>query len=259
MDEIDRICRKYDLKYSLYAGSLIGAVRHQGVIPWDDDIDVCMPRKDYDKFFELCKTELNPKFRTVTINNTKYYGYGFSKVTLKGTKVMQHGLQKKENIFELWVDIFPYDNVPDSIGSKHFHNWYNYFLIKLLEERYDGIYGIPNIAKRICFTLLHVINLFIPPKIEKKALIENMTKYKYKNTKEITSLSSPYKYYHECLPSNFFESLDEYNFCGRKYFGYHNYDFYLSKIYGDYMKLPPENKRHTHNLEIIDMKDYKNE
>lgn len=256
MDEIDRICRKHNLKYSLFAGSLIGAVRHKGIIPWDDDIDICMPRKDYELFFNICKKELKPEFGVTSIETKSDYGYGFSKITLKGTQIRQNGLNKGNNIFELWVDIFPYDCIPNSRLKQIKQNYKNYFLVKALEEKYDGIYGNKNFIKLFGFEILHIINLIIPPSVLKRQLIHNMTNYNNKNAKEITCLSSSYKYEKERLPSNYFDDLSEYDFCGRKYFGYTNYDYYLSKIYGDYMKLPPENKRHTHNLEIINLGIY---
>ena len=61
VDEIDRICKKYDIKYTLFAGSLLGAVRHKGIIPWDDDIDIAMPREDFEYFFRVCEKELDHK------------------------------------------------------------------------------------------------------------------------------------------------------------------------------------------------------
>ncbi len=256
MDEIDALCRKHGIKYSLFAGSLLGAVRHKGIIPWDDDIDICMPRKDYDRFFEICSNELNSKFGIVTIFNTRHFGYGFSKVVLKGTRIKQNGLMKGNNIFELWIDVFPYDNVPNNKIKMFFHNYYNYLLVKLLEERYDGIFGKSGIVKRVCFIGLHFLNWLIQADSEKNWLINNMTRFNNDTTKEITCLASPYKYIKECLPSNFFENLTEYDFCGRKYYGYKDFDYYLNKIYGDYMKIPPPEERHTHNLEIIDLGVY---
>lgn len=256
MDEIDRICRKHNLRYSLFAGSLIGAVRHNGIIPWDDDIDICMPREDYDIFLEICQKELKKEFGVISMETKSDYGYGFSKIILKGTKIRQVGLNKGNSIFQLWVDIFPYDCIPNSIFKQKIHSFKNYFLVKILEERYDGIYGNKNLVKIVIFGLLHVINSIIPSSFLKNQLKNNMTKYNKEVTNEITCLSSPYKYEKEKLPATFFDKLSDYDFCGRKYLGYTDYDFYLTKIYGDYMKIPPKNKRHTHNLEIIDFGVY---
>lgn len=256
MDEIDRLCRLHNFKYSLFAGSLIGAIRHNGIIPWDDDIDICMPREDYNAFLETCKKELKKEFSVTSIETKSEYGYGFSKITLCGTKIKQNGLYKGNNIFQLWVDIFPYDCIPNSKIKQKIQNYKNYFLVKLLEERYDGIYGKKTFIKIVIYSIFHIINFIIPSHILKEKLVNNMTKYNKDDAKEITCLSSPYKYEREILPASFFDKLSDYNFCGRKYLGFSNYDFYLTKIYGDYMKLPPENKRHTHNLEIIDLGVY---
>lgn len=251
MDEIDSICRKNKIRYSLSSGSLLGAVRHKGIIPWDDDIDVCMLRTDYDRFFDLCKTELGERFGMITIENKEDYGYGFSKIVLHGTKIKQIGLKEGQNVFEVWVDVFPYDHVPSSKLKRFFHKYYNYYLIKLLEERYDGIYGDTGIFKRLCFSALHMINKYTDADKAKRKLIKNMKKYNNEESMYITSLSGFYKYEKEILPKDFFDKLSEYKFSGRTYYGFANYDYYLQRLYGNYMKLPPEEKRHTHNVELV--------
>ncbi len=256
VDEIDRICKKYDIKYTLFAGSLLGAVRHKGIIPWDDDIDIAMPREDFEYFFRVCEKELDHKFNVVNIENTERYGYGFSKLTLKKTKIVQKDIKNGNNIFEIWVDVFPYDNIPDSKFLSFKQNIINYFITKVLEERFDGIWGHPGILKRICYGIFHIFNMFISAEKLKKKLVNNMIKYNKKETLFISCICGYYGYSAEIMPRNIFDDLAEYEFSERLLKGFRDYDSYLRAIYGDYMELPPEGKRHTHNLEIIDWGDY---
>lgn len=253
--EIDRICRVNDIKYSLWAGTLIGAVRHRGFIPWDDDFDIAMPRDDYNRFLQIAQKELKEEFGIISINNKKKYGYGFAKITLKGTNIEQIGNKNGKNL-EIWVDIFPYDRVPDSKIKRFIQNKKNYFLMKLLEEKYDGLYGRASTIKKLSFGLLHLLNYIIDEEKAKKSLDKNMMKYENENTSYITCISSPYGYIKEMLLSNYFEKLEEYEFEGCKFLGFANYNDYLSQIYGDYMVLPPEEKRHIHNLVIHDFGPY---
>lgn len=254
MCEIDKICKNYNLKYSLWAGSLIGAIRHNGFIPWDDDLDIAMPRDDYEKFCMIFKNIRNTKFSLVSLDD-HMYGYGFSKVILNGTRIEQLGVKNGKNL-EIWVDIFPYDNIPNSKFGRILQKSKNYFFMKLLEEKYDGIYGKKNPLKFLGFKFLHLLNLVINDNWSKLKLDNNMKKYDKIHTSHISCLSSPYGYYKEILPSDFFNDICEHKFEDYYFSIFNEYDFYLKKIYGDYMKLPPIEKRHVHNLVIHDFGEY---
>lgn len=255
MDEIDRICKKNSITYTLWAGSLIGAVRHNGFIPWDDDLDVAMLRSDYERFIESCKSDLRPEFSVVSMDTKDTYGYGFCKVVLKNTNVEQLGVKNGKKL-EIWLDIFPYDDIPNSKFLRKKQYAINYFLMKVLEERFDGIVGEADIVKKTCFAFFHILNLFIPSGFLKKKLQKNMIRYNGKGYLKCSSLSSPYGYFKEILSKSEFSDMTEYEFEDRKYLGFSNYDYYLTKIYGDYMKLPPENKRHIHNIKVHDFANY---
>ena len=258
-DEIDRICKKHNINYSMYGGTLIGAVRHKGFIPWDDDFDIAMLRSDYEKFLEICLIELDGKFNIITMDNTDDYGYNFIKITLKGTKVLQGKYSKlKDKYSEIWVDVFPMDNVPAGKIQKIVHQAKNYLYIKLLEERFDGISeDEKRITKRFAFKALSTFNAIIPVKSLKKGLKKNSIKYSKTRTEKITSLSSCYGYDRETLPSRVFEKYTEMEFEGRKYQAVVDYDLWLTNVFGDYMKLPPVEKRVTHGFTEVDFGIYK--
>ncbi len=111
--EFKRICVKHGLKYSLAYGTLIGAVRHKGFIPWDDDIDFLMPREDYEKFIELCKTELNPRFALRSLAESDYI-YHFIKIDDTTTTLKEHYNKDKNYKGGVYIDIFPIDVAPQS-------------------------------------------------------------------------------------------------------------------------------------------------
>ena len=258
-DEIDRICRKHNINYSMYGGTLIGAVRHKGFIPWDDDFDIAMLRTDYERFIDICKNELNTKFDIVSMDNSSDYGYNFIKITLKGTKVLQGDYSKlKDKYSQIWVDVFPMDNVPNDRMKKALHKFRNYICIKLLEERFDGLRSNEKNKKKIfVYKILGFLNRIIPASFLKQRLKRNSIKYALQNTEFITSLSSCYGYDKEMLPRTIFEEFQDYDFEGRKYRAVKNYDLWLTKVFGDYMKLPPVDKRVTHGFTEVDFGEYK--
>lgn len=115
MIELDRICKAYDIKYTLAYGTLIGAIRHRGFIPWDDDIDVFMLREDLLKLREICKTELNERFFYQNHETDKEYYYLFDKIRLNGTIFKETYLSKYNIHHGVYLDIFPVDKLPDDL------------------------------------------------------------------------------------------------------------------------------------------------
>lgn len=110
--EIKRICEKHDIKYFLIAGTLLGAVRHKGFIPWDDDMDIGLLREDYERFVDLCKTELSDQFELIN-EELPNYGLPFIKIQLKGTTFLEKSAPKYPCGNGIYVDCFPIDRMPD--------------------------------------------------------------------------------------------------------------------------------------------------
>lgn len=247
MDEIDRICRNNSIRYTLWAGSMIGAVRHNGFIPWDDDLDIALERSEYDRFLELCDKELSDRFSVVSIERTPNYGYGFAKIVLEDTDVEQLGVKNGKGL-KMWVDVFPYDVVPENSKRQIIQDKTNYFFMKVLEEKYDGVYGNKGVLKKICFGFFHIINIFVSADYLKRKLNNNMRKYACESSHLLSCMSSPYGYKRELIDRSMFDDIIDYLFEDKKYMGFKKYDAYLSRVYGDYMKLPPEDKRHSHNI-----------
>ena len=107
LDEIVRICKKHKLQYFLLAGTCLGAVRHSGFIPWDDDIDIGMPREDYEKFLNIALDELDEKYFLQYYKTDENYYLGFAKVRKNNTSFITKGFEKKKGHQGFFVDIFP--------------------------------------------------------------------------------------------------------------------------------------------------------
>lgn len=113
LSDIDRVCKEHSLCYCLYAGTMLGAVRHGGFIPWDDDLDLCMPRKDYDRFAEIFSEECGGDYWVQEVRRDPSYDLSFMKVRHKGT-LFREFTEPDNDKAGLFIDIFPLENVPDN-------------------------------------------------------------------------------------------------------------------------------------------------
>lgn len=110
MSEFKRICDKYNIDYFLMFGTMLGAVRHKGFIPWDDDVDFGMLRSEYNRFMDIVSDELNPKFRIENIFSMEDNCFLFSKIKYKGTEMVDFYNNGLKQNHEIWIDIFPFEN-----------------------------------------------------------------------------------------------------------------------------------------------------
>lgn len=242
--EFDRICRKYNIKYSIDGGTFLGAIRHKGFIPWDCDIDVVIMREDYEKFFEICKTELDTKrFFLQDYKTDKYYRWGYARLLRNETIFLRAGHEHLKSKNGIFIDIFTMDSVPDNKISRNIHKFSCFIIRKALWSKVGqrvhpnpimrGIYKIVSlIPKKVIFNIRNMI-----------ADICNRNK----NTELIRHMCSPHpKQYSYGFPRKLFDNLSEYEFEGHKFLGFSEYDWYLKSIYNDYMKLPSEEERKDH-------------
>ena len=251
-DEIIRICKKYNLKYALIGGSTLGAVRHHGFIPWDDDIDLGMPRKDYEKFCELCKTELDAKrFMLQNFDTEPNCGLIFGKVRRLNTTLSEYYSYHIDMNQGVWVDIFPYDYVSNNattrksdIRSLKFYQ--NLYIIKCGYKFPNNRSNTLKIAYDIAKGGLRLWS--------KNRLIKKVKQIMIKYDKDTTDYIFPYGGVYtdkDLLPGDTFDNLIQVSFEGRKVNIYKEFDKYLTTLYGDYMKLPPVEKRGNGSGHIV--------
>lgn len=236
MSSIDEYCRKNGLRYTLAYGTLIGAIRHKGYIPWDDDIDIWMPRPDYMKFM---KEFSHPYFKAYCAEYTPEWDHFIAKVCDDRT-IIDEGHGDKCGVY---VDVFPVDGWPDNEKDikKHYAKvmrrlrmWSSLHYTQHLKIcRFNGL------SKNIKIVVSKFLGLFSNSTHALRKMLDSKTKYSYENSSKVGSLTCG----NWAVPRCYFDKLIETEFEGRLYLVSEQYDALLRAVFGDYMQLPPEDER----------------
>ena len=237
---VDETCRKHHLTYYLWAGSMIGAVRHKGFIPWDDDIDIAMPRPDYEKLIKHCKDWLPEPMEFICAENNDFFPGTFGKICDASTTLIER--KHYHLVTGIYIDVFPLDGVP----SNPLLRWINYQKYNLYERLIYFTFRDPYKHGHgpSCWIPLLCRKLFNVPRLCQK-LRRVMTKYDY----EKSSLVADYDdVYHGALPKTVIGTPTPYTFEGNQVLGVENYDKYLSNKYGGYMTIPDKPHQRQHNF-----------
>ena len=254
--ELDRICKKNNIEYFLDGGTLLGAVRHQGFIPWDDDLDVGMFRKDYNKFVKIINEELNDKYFFQNCENDIYFGYMFGKLRIKNTKYTEKICKKAKASDGIFIDVFPFDNISsnEKESKRNFMKVASLRIMLLLKNNY--IVETNTLIKKMEKIILKVASLFISKKGIIKKINKIVNKYNDVDTGYVTNFSTPY-FNKSRFNKQWLNERTLLNFENGKYMCPKNYDSYLKYIYNDYMTLPPIEKRVSHGIVDIEFEDGK--
>lgn len=247
--EIKRVCKKNGINYFLVGGTLIGAVRHKGFIPWDDDLDMGMLREDFEKFLKIAPEELGEGFFLQTWDTDPEYGHAFAKVRMNGTVYREKADSAKKTHQGFFVDIFPYDNIPDD----------NEELARMAESIME------------CRTLMHMKGGMTPwkanpvfykrwkayfkfrkirnraSKIPRQQLIDefnsHMLRYNGTVTNRVCQESGGARFGKYPINREFLSEFTDLSFEDDEFQCPKRYDEFLRSIYGDYMQLPPVEQR----------------
>ena len=154
--EFDRVCRKNHIRYTLTGGTLLGAVRHGGFIPWDDDADVSMLRVEYEKFRKACETDLGDSYYFQDMKNTHGYRWGYGKLRKRNTLFLREHQEHMPYMQGVFIDIFPLDGVPDNYFLRSLKNFQCFCVRKILWSRVGKV-GEKNFWKRQAYKALDKI------------------------------------------------------------------------------------------------------
>ena len=248
---IKRICEENDIKYFLASGTLLGAVKYKGYIPWDDDIDICLFRSDYLRLIDAIEKDNNPDFEMLTVYNTKDYYYPYAKLVHKRTKLLDNAKEiKKMGVF---IDIFPMDsfnsNVEEIFKKYRFLRNLTSKRMKIKNNIEKSNFLKPEkkeikykFIKDLIYEIVHIISLPLGYNYWAKLLDKKLSQkkgYEY--------VAILYKDVPKIFPFKLFQEISEYEFEGYRFTSVKNYDCYLSTIYGKYKKDLPKNKQITHH------------
>lgn len=237
--EVDRICRKCGINYTLDGGTLIGAVRHKGFIPWDDDLDITFIHEEYEKFYEACKTELDTeRFFFQDYRTDPNYRWGYGKLRRKNTEYIKYGQQMLKQKTGICIDIFDFEYLPDNEKARKRHKCKMFCIRKTLYSAM-GRKNEKNLFLRAWYSLLYLIPKDPIFKVKNRIC----ERYNRMHTQSVLCMMWPTSTVPNGYPRELFNQYVDIEFEGMYFMAAKGYETILKMHYGDYMKLPPESER----------------
>lgn len=256
LKEVVNICDKNNLKYYMIGGTMLGAIRHKGFIPWDDDIDLGLPRDDYEKFLSIAPTLLSKRLSVVNFKTDPDYPYYITRIQDTDTKVIEIRYKHENKFTHASIDLFPLDGTPNNLLLRKL-----YYLRILMHRAMMSLHykkGIDSERKR---SVLEGLFLKMMTKLptdkmfnafnQKSSIDKILKKYKMCESGYTGNIMGAYRT-REIVPTKFYGKDSFYQFENMNLRGFEMYDEYLKHIYGDYMKIPSEENRKTH-FEIVEL------
>lgn len=248
--EVDRVCRKLGISYWLDAGTLLGAARHSGFIPWDDDIDIAMLRDDYERFLEVAPVELSSGFTLCERRTQRDMIQSFAKVRRDGTRYVEGSTEGKDAHQGIWIDVFPFDTISaeeDSRRKKRFQ-WAVYhklFALRAVESASTTASYLKRAARCIVRSPLLLFNK--EPFYDKLDSLAD-------DVPVVGNWLTCFHYssYYVDVPADFVFPLGRLCFEGVSFPVPGNWEGYLEAEYGDWHQMPSEEKRHPHH-DVIEL------
>ena len=265
LKDFDSFCERNGLRYSITGGTLLGKIRHNGFIPWDDDFDIIMPREDYDKLKQIYDSSNDDFCQKYT-----FRGPGYSKGAIvrigkiyKNDSVLESILSKDNTINKVFIDIFPIDYVPDNRIVRLFRGYLSFVLIVIIScvERKKNITNDFNLNLGVLYKISSAVRLFfgtifsVYPLKKLYDLLDNITKNtKFnKETKQITAATGALLYFGEIIPAEIYFPLQRTDFCGISTWMPNQPEKYLENRYGDWKRIPEPKDREIHYVRKLDI------
>lgn len=240
---IDKICTNNNIRYSMMFGTLLGAVRHHGFIPWDDDIDLALPREDFDKLKKIFQEKNDSRFIFVDNIEDRKYVLPWAKIIDNRTYLTENGIRPSDN-YGLFVDIFPYDRLPlrhqksDKLKKQLLNQ-----LINGIRHPLSGGSMIRKIYRSMRAKIARIIGKrWIINKYDYLCRKNNANNNEYVSSVHVNDYNKP-------LKITEFDHLIRMKFENIELNAFANYDKILTDYFGDYMTPPPESERVNHGLD----------
>lgn len=249
MKDFHEICIEHNLCYTVFGGTLLGAVRHNGFIPWDDDIDVGMPRKDYELFCSIVE-KYSDKYEMGYFPQ-KYHIFQYGKFYNKNTVLREGGLISSIPDTMLFIDVFPIDGYPPQCNEKKHFDKIRF--LNICRDRAVTSIAPSKIWWKRQFTffkyIIYPVYRIIGYSFFLKKMDEELKKYSFENSEYISMQGAGWNEKGK-LKKEILLDRKLYKFGNIEVYGISDYDEHLTKLYGDYMTLPPEEKRQSHNYKL---------
>ena len=245
LEAVDKACREHGLNYYIWAGTMIGAVRHKGFIPWDDDLDIAMPRPDYDRLIAHAKEWLPAPFEMVCAENDEVYPLPFAKIQDGSTTIIER--MHLKYLGGIYLDVFPIDGAPNSwlLRKWHFarYQYYKRVLYLLFRDPYKHGHGPSSWVPLLCRKLYSL-------KEVQQKIRAILTRYDYDASKWVGDYDDGSK---GVMAKTVLGVPTPYDFEDTKVLGVEQYDTYLKNKYGDYMTIPDGDHQRQHNFHLLDL------
>jgi len=253
--KFSEFCKKNNITYYALGGTLLGAVRHKGFIPWDDDMDVGIPREDYEKFINLCNTK-KVDFELHTFQNDPNHIRYFSRLEDPSIKVKRTD-NITEEISSAWIDVFPLDGMPNNKIIRNIHK--NYILYRRATYKLSCFNIAVNVNKKnrpfiekvfIKFGQVFPVEKIFKTKKQLIKLDKALKRFSYEKSNYLVNAMGAYKF-REMFNKKYYGKGKYYKFEDTKVFGPNDYDTVCTQLYGDYMTPPKKEERNHHSSEVL--------
>lgn len=242
---IDKVCKEHHLRYYIMAGTMLGAVRHKGFIPWDDDLDIGMPRADYDLLMANAHEWLPKPYEAVCAENDKEYPLPFAKIQDADTTLIER--MHLKYLGGIYLDVFPLDGVPESRFKQRIHfakyEFYKRVLYLIHRDPYKHGKGPSSWAPLLCRKLFTLNGV-------QESIRKVMTQYNFDQSALICDYDDGMK---GIMAKEILGTPTPVSFEGEEVWGVYKHDIYLTQKYGDYMTIPKQSGQRQHNFHYLDL------